>query len=346
MSKVAPDLSSVTTVGLDLAKLVFFVHAVDDAGEVILARAVKRRDLLSFFASLPSCRVGMEACSSAHHWGRELAALGHDVRLMPPSYVKPYVKRQRNDAADAAAICEAVTRRSMRFVTLRTIDNQAMLMRHKVRDTLVRPRTQILNCLRGHLAEIGVIAAQGPRKARALAGLLRQGNPGVPPEVTNALMPLVTQLDYLEEEIDRADAAITGLAKGDPVSTALMSIPGIGPVTASAIAASVGDPSAFTGPKQFAAFLGLVPRQNSSGGKARLGRISKMGNAYLRKLLVVGAYSILYYCKRHSDPLRSWAARLLETKPFKLVAVAIANKLARIVFAVMKTGSVYRTAQA
>lgn len=346
MSKIAPDLSSVTTVGLDLAKHVFYIHAVDEAGKLVIAKAIRRRDLVSFFASLPICLVGMEACSSAHHWGRELAALGHDVRLMPPAYVKPYVKRQKNDAADAAAICEAVTRPSMRFVTLRSIDNQAKLMHHKVRETLVRQRTQILNCLRGHLAEIGVIASQGPRNARALADLLRQGDPSIPPEVASALQPLVTQLDHLEEEVTRSDAEITKLAKADPISIKLMSIPGIGPVTASAIAGSVGDPTSFTEPRQFAAFLGLVPRQNSSGGKTRLGRISKMGNAYLRKLLVVGAHSILYYCKRHSDPLRTWAAKLLETKPFKLVAVALANKLARIVFAVMNTGSTYRTAQA
>ena len=346
MSKLAADLSSVTTIGLDLAKHVFFVHAVDEAGKQVIAKAVRRRDLVSFFASLPTCLVGMEACSSAHHWGRELSALGHEIRLMPPAYVKPYVKRQKNDAADAAAICEAVTRPSMRFVTLRSIDNQAMLMRHKVRETLVRQRTQVLNSLRGHLAEIGVIAAQGPRNARALANLLRAGDPSVPSDVTRALQPLVTQLDHLEDEITRSDAEITKLAKADPVSNTLMSIPGIGPVTASAIAGSVGDPSSFTGPRQFAAFLGLVPRQNSSGGKARLGRISKMGNSYLRKLLVVGAHSVLFHCKRHRDPLRAWAAKLLETKPFKLVAVALANKLARIVFAVMNTGSTYRAAQA
>lgn len=344
MSKVAPDLSSVTTIGLDLAKHVFYVHAINAAGDPVIAKAVRRRDLLSFFGSLPRCLVGMEACSSAHHWGRELSALGHDVRMMPPAYVKPYVKRQKNDAADAAAICEAVSRPSMRFVALRSIDNQAMLMRHKVREILVRQRTQILNSLRGHLAEIGVIAAQGPRNARALAGLLREGDPSIPKQVTSALQHLVQQLDHLEEEIAQCDDEITRLAKSDPVSQKLMSIPGIGPVTASAIAGSIGDPSTFTGPRQFAAFLGLVPRQNSSGGKARLGRISKMGNAYIRKLLVVGAHSILYHCKRHSDPLRSWAAKLLETKPFKLVAVAMANKLARTAFAVMQAGSTYRAA--
>lgn len=272
--------------------------------------------------------------------------LGHDVRLMPPIYVKPYVRRQKNDAADAAAICEVVTRPSMRFVKVRSIDNQAVLMHHKVREMLVRQRTQILNGLRGHLAEIGIIAAQSPVDARALADLLRNGDVSIPRAVARALLPLVTQLDHIDAEIKEADAGIAKLAKADLVATALMSIPGVGPVTASALVASVGDPSGFTGPRQFAAFLGLVPRQNSSGGKPRLGRISKMGNAYLRKLLVGGAHAVLYHRARHVDPLRCWAQKLIETKPFKLVAVAIANKLARIVYAVMTTGISYRAAKA
>lgn len=219
-------------------------------------------------------------------------------------------------------------------------------MHHKVREMLVRQRTQILNGLRGHLAEIGIIAAQGPSQARALAHILRQGDASIPPAVATALLPLVAQLDRLEAEIKLAANAIAELAKADPVADALMSIPGIGPVTAPALVASVGDPSGFSGPRQFAAFLGLVPRQNSSGGKTRLGHVSKMGNAYLRKLLVVGAHSILYYRSRHADPLRCWAQKLMETKPFKLVAVAIANKLARIVFAVMTTGTTYRAVNA
>ena len=346
MSKIPVDFSSVTTVGLDLAKHVFFIHAVDAQGQVVFAKEVRRRDLLSFFVSLPPCMVGVEACSSAHHWARELMALGHDVHLMPPAYVKPYVKRQKNDVADAAAICEAVTRPSMRFVKVRSIDNQAVLMQHKVREMLVRQRTQILNGLRGHLAEIGIIAAQSPIHARALADLLRNGDVSIPRAVARALLPLVTQLDHIDVEIKEADAVIAKLAKADPVAATLMSIPGIGPVTASALVASVGDPSGFSGPRQFAAFLGLVPRQNSSGGKPRLGRISKMGNAYLRKLLVVGAHAVLYHRARHTDPLRCWAQKLMETKPSKLVAVAIANKLARIVYAVMMTGTVYRAANA
>ena len=230
MRKLPVNLSSVTTVGLDLAKHVFFIHAVDAQGQVVFAKEVRRRDLLSFFASLPPCLVGVEACSSAHHWARELTALAHDVRLIPPAYVKPYVKRQKNDAADAAAICEAVTRPSMRFVKVRSIDNQAVLMHHKVREMLVRQRTQILNGLRGHLAEIGIIAAQGPVNARALADLLRRTDASIAPAVATALLPLVTQLEHLDAEIKEADAAIARLAKADPVASALMSIPGIGPV--------------------------------------------------------------------------------------------------------------------
>ena len=213
MGKLPSDLSSVTTVGLDLAKHVFFVHAVDAQGQVVFAKEVRRRDLLSLFASLPACLVGVEACSSAHHWARELMGLGHDVRLMPPVYVKPYVKRQKNDAADDAAICEAVTRPSMRFVKVRSIDNQAVVMYHKVREMLVRQRTQILNGLRGHLAEIGIIAAQSPVHARALADLLRQGDASIPEAVAKALLPLVTQLKQLDAEIKESDSAIVRLAR-------------------------------------------------------------------------------------------------------------------------------------
>ncbi len=342
MGKLPIDLSCVTTVGLDLAKHIFFVHAVDAAGKVVVARELRRRDVAAFFASLPPCLVGIEACGSAHHWGRTLIAQGHDVRLMPPAYVKPYVKRQKNDAADAAAICEAVTRPSMRFVRVREIDNQAVLMRHKAREMLVGQRTQLLNGLRGHLAEIGVIAAQGAGHGRALAALIREGHEEIPDSVRTALLPLVAQLDHLDAAIDDADAAITRLAKAEPVARRLMSIPGIGPLTASALVATVGDPSAFTGSREFAAFLGLVPRQHSSGGKPRLGRISKMGNQYLCKLLVVGAHAVLHHRARHSDPLRCWAEKLIATKPFKLVAVALANKLARMAFAIMTSDQRYR----
>ncbi|MBS7706130.1 IS110 family transposase [Chelatococcus asaccharovorans] len=334
-------MSAVAAVGLDLAKHVFQVHAVDAAGRVLASKSVRRKDLLAFFEKLPGCLVGLEACGSAHHWARELIRLGHDVRLMPPAYVKPYVRRQKNDAADAAAICEAVTRPSMRFVPVRSVENQAVLMHHKVRELLVAQRTQLLNALRGHLTEIGIITAQGPNNARSLAAHVMDSHDMIPAGVRTALMPLVRQLHLLDEEIAESDRTIQAIAKTDATARRLMSIPGIGPVTASAIAASVQDISVFSGPREFAAFLGLTPRQNSSGGRERLGRVSKMGNRYLRKLLVVGAHAVLYHRKVHKDALRTWASHLMETKPFKLVAVAIANKLARIVFAILRGGTRY-----
>jgi len=251
------------------------------------------------------------------------------------------VRRQKNDAADAAAICEAVTRPSMRFVGVRSLENQATLMRHKAREMLVSQRTQLLNGLRGHLGEIGVIAAQGPRHARELAGLIEACDQTIPIEVCEALAELVHQLHRLDEAIVRLDRTITKLAQRDETARRLMSIPGIGPITASAIAASVQDASSFAGPREFAAFLGLTPKQNSSGGKQRLGRISKMGNRYLRKLLVVGAHAVLFHRKPHTDPLRSWAKKLIENKPFKLVAVALANKMARIAFAILRGKTSY-----
>ncbi len=260
---------------------------------------------------------------------------------MPPAYVKAYVRRQKNDAADAAAICEAVTRPSMRFVPVRSVENQGVLMNHKARELLVGQRTQLLNALRSHLAEIGIIAAQGPKGAQGLVWLVADSDAPIPETVRSALLPLVRQLERLNEEIGQFDEAIQILARSDRTARRLMTVPGIGPITASAIAASVQDASAFSGPREFAAFLGLAPRQNSSGGKERLGRVSKMGNRYLRKLLVVGAHAVLYHRKRHEDPLRVWAKKLIDAKPFKLVAVALANKLARIAFAIMRDDARY-----
>jgi len=339
------DLLTITTVGLDLAKRIFQVHGIDAAGGIVVTKALRRVDLLTFFTRLAPCLVGLEACSSAHHWARELTKLGHEVRLMPLAYVKAYVRRQKNDAADAAAICEAVQRPSMRFVPIRSIENQATLMHHKARGLLVAQRTQLLNALRSHLAEVGIIAAQGPDNARALAALVKEGSKVVPSGVRAALMPLAHQLCMLDEAIDKSDRALLRLAKEDETARRLMSIPGLGPITASAMAASVQDISAFLGPREFAAFLGLVPRQNSSGGKERLGRISKMGNRYLRTLLVVGAHAVLRHRKGHADALRNWASKLMETKPFRLVAIALANKLARIVFAVLRSKTTYAGAR-
>src|SRR5580658_6791758 len=310
MGKSITDLSSVTTVGLDLAKHVFQVHAIGAFGRVIVAKALRRKDVLFFFAQLPKCLVGMEACGSAHHWARELIKLGHDPRMMPPAYVKPYVRRQKNQAA---------------------------LMHHKAREMLVAQRTQLINALRGHLAEIGVIAAQGPKNARELAGVvMAEGDETIPACVRAALAPLVRQLHVLDQEIACSDRTIAAMARGNEMARRLMTIPGLGPVTASAMAASVQDVSAFSGPREFAAFLGLTPKQNSSGGKERLDRISKMGNRYLRTLLVLGAHAVLYHRKPHGDALRSFAKKLMQSKPFKLVAVALANKMARIAFAIMR----------
>ena len=342
MRKSIINLSSVTTVGLDLAKHVFQVHCVDASGRVVVAKPIRRNKLLEFFASLPPCLVGLEASGSAHHWARELIKLGHDARMMPPAYVKPYIRRQKNDAADAAAICEAVTRPSMRFVGVRSRENQAALMRHKAREMLVSQRTQLLNALRGHLTEVGVIAPQGLRFARELAELIEACDETIPFEVCEALAPLVVQLRNLDEAIARLDRIIAKLVQKDETARRLMSIPGFGPITASAMAATIQDTSSFAGPREFAAFLGLTPKQNSSGGKPKLGRISKMGNHYLRKLLVVGAHAVLFHRKPHTDPLRMWAKKLIDKKPFKLVAVALANKMARIAFAIMRGTTVYR----
>ena len=332
----------------DIAKNVFQVHGVDAAGVVVVAKSIRRAQLLAFFASLPPCLAGIEACSSAHHWARALIAIGHQVKLIPPAYVKPYVRRNKNDAVDAEAICEAVGRPNMRFVAVREVENQAELMRHRTRELLAGNRTRMLNALRGHLAEIGVVAPQGAQHAYGLllrAGHDENGEILVPDSVRKALAPLARQIDAVDEEIAAIDDQIRAQVKGDDLARRLATIPSIGPITASAIVATVRDPSAFASGREFAAFIGLTPRQNSTGGKERLGSISKMGDRYLRKLLVVGACAALVHRKGHNDALRVWADRLMARKPakykFKLTAVAFANKVARIVFALMTRGGEY-----
>jgi len=350
MGKSIRNLTAVTRVGLDLAKKVFQVHAVDAKGEVVVARKLTRGRLVAFFAELAPCVVAMEACSSAHHWGRQLLALGHEVKLIPPAHVKPYVRRNKNDAADAAAICEAAGRPGQRFVPVRSVDNQAELMRHRARELLTGQRTSLLNALRGHMAEIGVVAAQGAQHAYDLKRLAADGFDDngeivVPDRVRAALRPLIGQIDALDEAIGAIDKELATSVKADETARRLMTIPGIGPVTASAITATIQDMSAFASGREFSAFLGLTPRQNSSGGKERLGRITKMGDRYLRKLLVVGACATLSHRKGHNDALRRWASGLLERKAvkhkFKLTAVALANKVARIVFVLMTRGGQY-----
>ena len=350
MRKSISKLETVTTVGLDLAKNVMQVHAVDAAGNVVVNKPVRRGKLIAFFASLPKCLVGMEACSSAHHWGRQIAALGHDVRLMPPAYVKAYVRRNKNDKVDAGACCEAVGRPSMRFVPLRTVENQAELMRHRVREMLSGQRVALLNALRGHLAEIGVIAPQGAQNAYDLKKLAETGHDEngevlVCDGVRQALAPLLRQIDAIDAEIAGVDKHLAKQAKSDPTARRLITAPGIGPVLATAITATVRDVKAFANGREFSAHLGLTPREHSTGGKQRLGGVTKMGDRYLRKLLVVGATAVLRHADGHDDALRRWAKQLLaRTKgPYKkkIVAVALANKLARIVYALLKNGGTY-----
>jgi transposase len=328
-----------TTIGLDLAKHVFQVHGVDAAGNVILRRRLRRGQMITFFAGLAPCLVGMEACATAHFWARELTALGHDVRLMPAQYVKAYVKRGKNDAADAAAICEAVSRPSMRFVPVKSEAQQAALMLHRARDLLVRQRTQLINAVRGHLAEFGIIEAQGAwNLPRVLAHLETEGEL---PEVARQILRLfAAQLDEAEQRIEDLDAQIAAWHKASPASQRLATIPGIGPLVATAITATIADPSTFRSGREFAAWLGLVPRQRSTGGKQRLGRISREGDGYIRRLLIIGAQAVLLRSKAaHADP---WMQGLLARRPRLVVAVALANKTARVAWAVMTKGQPYR----
>ena len=338
-------MGEITTIGLDLAKQVFQVHAVDAAGRVVLRKAVRRGQVMTFFAGLPRCLVGMEACATAHYWARELGALGHEVRLMPPPYVKPYVRRQKNDAADAAAICEAVGRPSMRFVPVKGEPQQAALVLHRVRDLLQRQRTMLINALRGHLAEFGVIAPQGARHVAQLAAMVRdEGAASVPEPARPVLLMLVEQLEALTERLAALGRALLARHRADPTSRRLATIPGIGPVTASTLAATVTDPAAFRSGREFAAWLGLVPRQNSSGGKTRLGRISRRGDTGLRRLLITGAQAVLRWPRAvEADP---WLKALLARRPRLVAAVALANKLARIAWAVLRHGTEFRPATA
>ena len=333
----------VTTIGLDLAKNVFQVHGVDKEGEVVIAKKIRRQGLLPFFSKIDPCLVGMEACGSAHHWARELKALGHEVRLMPPSYVKAYVKRGKNDAADAAAICEAVTRPSMRFVPIKSAEQQSVLMLHRSRDLLIRQRTMLVNALRGHLAELGIVAPQGRRKIVALIEVVRDENDArLPPMARQALAILIAQMRDLQSSIKALERALLTWHRSNEASRRLESIPGVGVITATALAATVTDPAHFKSGRQFAAWLGLVPRQNSSGDKERLGGISKMGDRYLRRLLVVGATALIRFARNRSTPLTAWADALLAHRPARLVSVALANKIARIAWALLLRGEAYR----
>src|ERR1700716_2628025 len=329
-----PSMGDITTIGLDLAKNVFQLHAVDEAGSVVMRKRLRRGQVLAFFARIPPCLVGMEACATAHHWARELIALGHEARLMPPTYVKAYVKRNKHDVADAEAICEAVRRPSMRFVPVKTVEQQSALMMHRARDLLIRQRTMLVNALRGHLAEFGLIEAQGLHKvARLIAVVMDENDRRVPDIARQVLKVIVSQIEDIQTRIAGLETQVLAWHKSNPVSQRLATIPGIGPIIATAIAAMVAEPSGFRSGREFAAWLGLVPRQNSTGGKNRVGGISKRGNQYLRRLLINGASANLLRSKAtNADP---WVIGLRRRRPSLVVAVALANKTARIAWAVM-----------
>lgn len=334
-------MSEITTIGLDLAKHVFQVHGVDAEGATVLRKRLRRGQLLAFFSRLPRCVVGLEACATAHYWARELRALGHEVRLMPAQYVKAYVRRNKNDAADAAAICEAPVRPTMRFVPVKTADQQAAVLLHRGRERLVRQRTMLVNALRAHLAEFGVIAPLGLRHVDKLIAIVRDANDRRLPDLARqVLQVLAAQLEQIAAAVAALEKQLIAWHKSNPVSQRLATIPGIGPIIATAIAAMVVDPIAFRSGREFAAWLGLVPRQNSTGGKTRLGRISKRGNRYLRRLLINGASANLLRSKAtNADP---WVIGLRRRRPSLVIAVALANKTARIAWAVMSRQEDYQ----
>jgi transposase len=330
----------VTIIGLDIAKRVFQAHGVDAAGRAVLRRKLGRSELLDFFRALPRCLVGIEACGTAHHWAREIRALGHEVRLIPAAYVKPYVKRGKTDAADAEAICEAMGRPTMRFVPIKTPEQQAVLVLHRTRDLLIRQRTMLVNALRGHMAEFGIVARQGTGGVGELLTTL-QGKEaaGLPGLAKEALLGFAGEIEALERRAAEIEAAILTWHKGNEASRRLTTVPGIGPITASALVATVGEVSNFASARHFAAWIGLVPKQNSTGGKPRQGGISKAGDRYLRRLLVLGASAVVRHNRAKAG--EGWLADLIARRPTMVAAVAQANKAARIVWALLTRGGSY-----
>jgi transposase len=336
-------MQAITTIGLDIAKSVFQVHGVDADGQVVLRRKLKRRYVLAFFQKLPACLVGIEACATSHHWSRQLQALGHKVRLMPPVYVKPYVKRQKNDAADAEAICEAVTRVNMRFVETKTVEQQSCLMLHRTRHLFIREQTAVINVIRAHLAEFGIVAPVGRKGVEELLRVVADPADKRIPEIARAcLAALGTQLQRLKAQLLEFDRMIMAWHRSDETSRRLDEAPGIGPMLATAVVATVADPKAFRSGRNFSAWVGLVPKQHSSGGKDRLGHISKQGDRYLRGLFVAGALAVIRYAKIYGTRHRPWLTALLARRPTKVAAIALANKIARMAWAMMVKGERYK----
>ena len=335
-------MTEVTIIGLDLAKNVFQVHGMHADGSVGFRITLVRSKVLSFFSKQPACTVAMEACASAHHWARSIGELGHDVKMIPPIYVKPFVKRQKNDMADAEAIAEAASRPTMRFVAVKTEEKQAAGMAFRTRDLFVRQKTQTINALRGHLAEYGVVAPKGVAHLGRLLRVVEDPCNGLVAPVVALARMLLDQIAGLQAKIAELEKEIRQQVRRDDVTSRLMTVPGIGPISAAAIVAFSPPPETFARGRDLAAWVGLTPLQHSSGGKDRLGRTSKMGQRDLRRLLITGAMAVVRWAARRGAPEGSWLARMLQRKPRMLVAVALANKMARIAWALMAKGGVYR----
>ncbi len=335
---------NITAVGLDLAKSVFQVHCADKDGRPVLRKKLRRGQVLKFFAGLPPCLIGMEACGSAHYWARELQKLGHEVRLIPPQYVKPFVKTNKNDACDAEAICEALSRPTMRFAPIKNAEQQAVLTIHRARELVMRQRNMLINSLRGLCGEFGIVVAKGVSNVKHLIAIIEDNNDlRIPLMARQALEGMIVQLRMAQVQIIRFEKQLKAWHRGNEASLRLETTPGIGLLTATAIVATVGDASQFHSGRQFSAWLGIVPRQNSTGGKQRLGRISKRGDGYLRKLLVHGARSVLRRTRSQKAQGRTaWQQALLARRPTNVVLVAMANKTARAVWAMLTRGETYR----